>query len=383
MPAGKPPGTFEAKDPKERIPEATAIRLVKEMGGPAGIILRQYKKGVIEIRDTQKGLPAHNQDIQSHRGWLIVGINNRPVYTVVEIGDLLKECSCADINVVMPMPGDIPPAYRGNKNTSAIKPYSAHRSGEDEAQQDTAQPPSSAQPREATPSSYSPPSYASKFRPGDRVDVYYGAEDGLNGGGVWYPSEVTAILHDGTYAVTFDTGEAAEGVAAHSMRMQGMPSPTSSAIASPRHELRKGDRVEVFYGPDEDGWYQAVISNRNRDGSYTVRFDTGEISEGVSRDYLRPVEEDYYGSGAYSSFSQRNESPVPPHLGVNSQAEVLWEGTQWTPCVIKAYHPHTNMYDVDWMDGTETNGVMAVHVRPASGPVSTTSRVGSSSPAWR
>ena len=292
------------------------------MGGPAGIILRQWKRGVIEIRDTQRGLPAHEQDIQSHNGYLIVGINGRPVYTVMEIGDLLKECSTANINVVLPKPGDIP---KGMKANTAVKPYASNRENTpDNGARDL-------------PSVSPTPSYSnSKFRPGDRVDVYYGAEDGVSGG-VWYPSEVTALLNDGTYSVLFDTGEAAEGVAAHSIRMQGMPSPSNSTAMSPRHELRKGDRVEVFYGPDEDGWYQAVISNRNRDGSYTVRFDTGEVSEGVSRDFLRPLaEDDYYGngsqSGAYSSFS-RND-PVAPHLGVNSQAEVLWEGTEYVNNIV-------------------------------------------------
>ena len=400
------------QDPKERLAESTVLRLNKAVGDSAGIVLRMWKRGVIEIRDTRRGMPAFEQDIGSHKGWLIVGINGQPVYDVQQVGEMLRESGTVNINVAMPREGDIPKGQRPVDESLTRPVYNNTAS---HAASSHVVPRSSVSPN-------STPSYlASKFRPGERVEVFYGAEDGvMTAGGRWYPAEVVGILSDGTYSVTFETGEAAEGVAAHSMRHAGHPSPSSSAVASPRTEMRPGDRVDVFYGPDEDGWYPATVTSRARDGTYTVRFEgAGEIAEGVSRDYLRTADEpepypgagsQTYGSGSYGR--SVSETPLPPHLGVGSTAEVFWEGTtyalifvvhaprriisgheflysppsnntntntnSWTPCVIKAYHPQTNMYDVDWMDRTETNGVMAIHVRPAQSPVAR-----SASASWR
>eukprot|EP00754_Rhynchopus_humris_P006753 Rhum_TRINITY_DN13204_c0_g1::Rhum_TRINITY_DN13204_c0_g1_i1::g.58053::m.58053 len=377
---GNPPRSFAAVDPKERLAESTVLRLNKAVGDSAGIVLRMWKRGVIEIRDTRRGMPAFEQDIGSHKGWLIVGINGQPVYDVQQVGEMLRESGTVNINVAMPREGDIPKGQRPVDDSLTRPVYNNNTASHAGA--------SHVVPTRSSVSPNSTPSYlASKFRPGERVEVFYGAEDGvMTAGGRWYPAEVVGILSDGTYSVTFETGEAAEGVAAHSMRHAGHPSPSSSAVASPRTEMRPGDRVDVFYGPDEDGWYPATVTSRARDGTYTVRFEgAGEIAEGVSRDYLRTADEpepypgagsQTYGSGSYGR--SVSETPLPPHLGVGSTAEVFWEGTTWTPCVIKAYHPQTNMYDVDWMDRTETNGVMAIHVRPAQSPVAR-----SASASWR
>eukprot|EP01064_Diplonema_japonicum_P033160 TRINITY_DN6477_c0_g1_i2.p1 TRINITY_DN6477_c0_g1~~TRINITY_DN6477_c0_g1_i2.p1 ORF type:complete len:386 (+),score=46.90 TRINITY_DN6477_c0_g1_i2:44-1159(+) len=364
----KPPGSFKAVDPKDRLPESVPLDLQKEMSQPAGIILRAWKKGVLEIRGTQPGSPAHAQDIDTHRGWLVVGLNGKPVYSHIEVGDILKASTNVKINVVPPQPGDIP-KIKEDKSKGVVN-YDMSN------------------PNPGSQGAYSPSSKSMSkgtFRPGDKVEVYYGQEDGVSQG-VWYPAEVTAKLFDGSFAVTFETGEAAEGVAGHSMRLQGAPSPTSSHVSPRSFDINPNDRVEIFYGPDDDGWYPATIGQRHRDGSFTVHFDSGEISEGVSREYIRPLGDDegsytYYGSGTYGGASSMTES-LPPHLGVNSQAEVLWEGKEWTPCVIKAFHPLSNTYDVDWQDGTETLGVLQRDVRPAH---HASSRRGSaSSPrSWR
>ncbi|KAJ9468874.1 hypothetical protein DIPPA_04469 [Diplonema papillatum] len=343
--------THKIRTPKERLASGECItrRLTKQANSPAGLILRQWKRGILEIRGVQEGLPAEDQNFTTHTGYLLIGINGRPVETVVDVGDVLKAATDVTLSLALPSPGDIPKEAKRSAMSKTGVTYAMSNPNPSFGHD--------------SPSRGSLSRPSGRFRPGDRCEVYYGAEDGITQG-IWYPCEVTAILHDLTYCVLFDTGEAAEGVASHSMRMLG--STTTSPMASPRQEIRKDERVEVFYGPDEDGWYPAIVSFRNRDGTFTVRFDSGEISEGVSRDYIRPVVEDDYSSFHHSVRSEG----VTPHLGVGSAAEVLWEGKEWTPSVIKAFHPMTNMYDVDWMDGTETLGVLARDVRPGQ-PAST------------
>ena len=328
------------KQPATRIAGSAEIRLLKDPGERAGIVVRQWKRGILEVRGTQAGTPAEDQGLNDHKGWLVVGVNSKPVWTSVEIGELMRNHSTIILNMVLPEAGEIPEGKAMSKSQPSPRAPSYQQGS---------------MPRSLSQN-------LGKYKPGDRVEVYYGTEDGM-ASGVWHTAEVVALLQDGTYVVQFETGEETEGVPPHSMRFYGSASPTSSAMSPRSMEFRKGDRVEVFYGPQEDGWFAATVGDRHRDGSYTVTYDTGEISEGVTVDYIRSSNEESTPYAARSEARSESGGAGGYPLSRGSQAEVLWEGRTWTPCIVKAYQPSTNTYDVDWFDGTETIGVLALHIR--------------------
>eukprot|EP01063_Lacrimia_lanifica_P015833 TRINITY_DN22496_c0_g1_i1.p1 TRINITY_DN22496_c0_g1~~TRINITY_DN22496_c0_g1_i1.p1 ORF type:complete len:363 (+),score=140.98 TRINITY_DN22496_c0_g1_i1:52-1140(+) len=349
----RPARRFEAQDPRERMGGAVVVRIHKEAGRAAGIWLRHWKRGVIEVRGVMDDYPDHEREaIESHKGWLLVGVNNRPMYNVTEVGHELKRCHQAQLHLCPPNPGDIPAgkgAVAGPNRARSLPMPSAR--------------PLVAHPSQ--PTSVSPQRPA--FKPGARVEVYYGPEDVE--GGQWYPASVVSFHYDGTYSVLFDSGEACEGVAQHCMKHLGEAQ--APGFPSPRGVgTFVGDRVEVYYG--ENDWFPGTIMSRQQDGSYTIRFDSGEVVPAVQPEFFRPLPE------AQASMPMQRAPSMPMRsmqsmamynpdepLHVGQTAEVLWEGKQWLECVVKAYHPEVDMYDVDWRDGSETLGVMAVHVRPA------------------
>eukprot|EP00659_Diplonema_papillatum_P019189 gene19189-29548_t len=191
------------------------------------------------------------------------------------------------------------------------------------------------------------------FTVGDRVSVYSALPDSPHAG-QWYPARVIAVLPYETFDVVYNTGVIAQGIPLRSLRALDKPADGNEPV------LTLGNDVEVLRS--DGGRDLGMLVARDGHGTYTVELYDLSIEKGVPRHCLLPVE----ASGTASPGPFTESDSIVPHLGPKSRAELLWEGLEWVPCVVRSYNPAKHQYDVCWLDGSVMESVPARDVRAAA-----------------
>ena len=124
---------------------------------------------------------------------------------------------------------------------------------------------------------------------GDAVAARFG------GGPDFYFGEITAVLDDGTYNISYADGDHEEGV--KRLRIKGKEDQMPTVLVEGmRCEARHGGSMRAFDG---------VISKVNSDGTYDVGYDDGDKETGVAREliYVQAVAEPSWSAKSDGSFS--------------------------------------------------------------------------------
>jgi len=124
---------------------------------------------------------------------------------------------------------------------------------------------------------------------GDAVAARFG------GGPDFYFGEITAVLDDGTYNISYADGDHEEGV--KRLRIKGKEDQMPTVLVEGmRCEARHGGSMRAFDG---------VISKVNSDGTYDVGYDDGDKETGVAREliYVQAVAEPSWSAESDGSFS--------------------------------------------------------------------------------
>lgn len=104
--------------------------------------------------------------------------------------------------------------------------------------------------------------------------------------GQWYPGKIVALASNDNskvYSIQYDDGDREDKVAA--TRIKKLPKATDSV-------LNLGDRVMGAYLGARGGhghWYPGKISKVNKDGTYTIAYNDGDIEDKVPADRIKKV----------------------------------------------------------------------------------------------
>ena len=123
------------------------------------------------------------------------------------------------------------------------------------------------------------------FREGDKIEALYRGK-----GTRYYPGVVSRVNRDGTYDLDFDDGDKNPGALPAHMRLLGggrdddlrrSPTRDSGARAAAEISYREGDTIEGLYRGKGTKWYKGKVTRVNRDGTYDLRYDDGDIDLGA------------------------------------------------------------------------------------------------------
>jgi len=110
------------------------------------------------------------------------------------------------------------------------------------------------------------------------------------GGNRWFPAKISVVNRDGTYDIKYDDGDEETHVAPSFLRNKdtSFTTPTKKDIpALSRHEkYGLNEPVEARYLGGAK-WYPGKISAVNKDGTYDVHYNDGEIEKSLSSDLIR------------------------------------------------------------------------------------------------
>jgi hypothetical protein len=124
----------------------------------------------------------------------------------------------------------------------------------------------------------------SRFDEGDKVEIDF------KGRGKFYPGKIAKERSDGTYDVDFDDGESETRVPADRIRLRSGNSRHDSPVRS-KGKLEEGMRVEANF-QDRGHWLPGKVVKERSDGTYDVDYDNGKSETRLSRDLIRPRDND-------------------------------------------------------------------------------------------
>ncbi|KAJ1420053.1 hypothetical protein B484DRAFT_333258, partial [Ochromonadaceae sp. CCMP2298] len=90
--------------------------------------------------------------------------------------------------------------------------------------------------------------------------------------GKWYNGRIVSVNRDFTYNIDFDDGDSEQNVIDDLI--------ITLASEGTRKPFAMGDKVEANYRA-KDRWLQGVIAGGNADGTYEIKYDDGEVEKNV------------------------------------------------------------------------------------------------------
>ena len=129
--------------------------------------------------------------------------------------------------------------------------------------------------------------FAPQFRVGDNVEARY------NGERAYYPGVVADIDSNGPlsrYVVRFLDGEIEAGIPQSFLRLAWTKEITD--LENKTCKLAEGMRIEAMFA-DSGAWFPGQIMGITGKGSYSVKYDDGDVENEVERNRIRSVGFDY------------------------------------------------------------------------------------------
>ena len=168
-------------------------------------------------------------------------------------------------------------------------------------------------------------------------------------GAKWFAGKVLAVNRDGSYDIRYDDGDIERDVvASHVRSLGGSASPVKESSSSDR--IIVGDKIEARYKGGAK-WFAGKVLAVNRDGSYDIRYDDGDIERDVVASRVRSLGE---------SISPVN-SPSPHQINVGDKVEVRY-GMKWHSARVLSVN-RDRSYGILYDDGDVESDVFAVNVR--------------------
>ena len=127
---------------------------------------------------------------------------------------------------------------------------------------------------------YRRPNYGKLWKPGDRCVAQYKSSKG------WYPAVISSVNDNGTCSIDYDDGDHSEEPI-HKIRLP-YRRPNYGKLWKP------GDRCVAQY-KSLKGWYPAVISSVNDNGTCSIDYDDGDHSEEPIHKIRLPYRRPNYG----------------------------------------------------------------------------------------
>ena len=79
-----------------------------------------------------------------------------------------------------------------------------------------------------------------------------------------------------TFAILYDDGDYEEKVSSSDLKL----------LVYPPSKFKKDDKVEALW-QEEDDWFPGVVLKENKDGTYHIRYDDGDVEQKVKAPYIR------------------------------------------------------------------------------------------------
>ncbi|CAM9937545.1 unnamed protein product, partial [Hapterophycus canaliculatus] len=199
------------------------------------------------------------------------------------------------------------------------------------------------------------------FREGNKIEARY------KRGRKWYPGVIQAVNRDGSVDIKYKDGDREYDVEPALVRSLGAASANSLATSNSstsdvtrRSDFAVGEKVEARFG-GRTRWFKATVDAKNRDGSYVLTYDDGDVERRVESDLIRRVE----GSASKRSGSRSPGRRVISGIGTESEADPVRggklregdeiearykRGRKWYPGVIQAMNRDGTM-DIKYKDG--------------------------------
>ena len=127
----------------------------------------------------------------------------------------------------------------------------------------------------------------------DDFDVGQRVEARFRGGSTYFKGKVTRVKGRGVYTILYDDGDIETSVPSRLIRPLRSSS-ASTTINSDGRERRRGsnlhvgDKVEARFKGGKK-YYPGTLSRRNRDDSWAIRYDDGDIEDSVRSHLIRKV----------------------------------------------------------------------------------------------
>lgn len=194
---------------------------------------------------------------------------------------------------------------------------------------------------------------AGSFRVGDDIEARY------RGKSRWFRGVVRRVNSDQTYDIRYADGDEETGVDSSLIRLLDVYGGAGGTSGSTIEDYRVGDKVEARFG-GRARWFPAKIERENRDGTFSLLYDDGDVERAVDKSLMRHVGG---GSGAQSWGAKSPRRRVVS--GVSSDAvndfregdkvQARYKrGRKWSTGVIRAVG-RDGTYDIRYDDG-DTEG---------------------------
>lgn len=204
-------------------------------------------------------------------------------------------------------------------------------------------------------------SSAGSFRVGDKIEARY------RGKSRWFRGVVRRMNSDQTYDIRYADGDQETGVDSSLIRLLDVHGDAGDTRGSTMEDYRVGDKIEARFG-GRARWFPAKIERENRDGTFSLLYDDGEVEKAVDKSLLRHVD----------SNGSRSEGEKYPHRRVLSgvrgdtasgfrggdKVQARYKrGRKWFTGVIRAVG-RDGTYDIRYDDGDTEEGVEPGMVKP-------------------
>ncbi|CBJ31683.1 conserved unknown protein [Ectocarpus siliculosus] len=205
------------------------------------------------------------------------------------------------------------------------------------------------------------------FRVGDEVEARY------KRGRKWYPGVVRRVNRDGTMDITYKDGDSERDVDPSLVRSKGAVSVDSLATSTNTSDTARGgggrsndfavgDKVEARFG-GRSRWFRAAVEGKNRDGTYCLLYDDGDVERSVDKKLIRSL-------ARPSGETKRDEkyaTEVSAAHRIGDEIEARYKrGRKWYPGKVRAVNANGS-YDIRYLDGDSERDVEAAFVRPIGG----------------
>ncbi|CAM9502376.1 unnamed protein product [Ectocarpus sp. 12 AP-2014] len=207
------------------------------------------------------------------------------------------------------------------------------------------------------------------FRVGDEVEAMY------KRGRMWYPGVVRRVNRDGTMDITYKDGDSERdvdpslvrskgGVSVDSLETSGNTGDTARGGGgrSSSNDFAVGDKVEARFG-GRSRWFRAAVDGKNRDGTYCLLYDDGDLERSVDKKLIRSLARPSGDTKRDEKYA--TEASATHRIGDEIEARYK-RGRKWYPGKVRAVNANGS-YDIRYLDGDSERDVEAAFVRSIGG----------------
>jgi hypothetical protein len=195
------------------------------------------------------------------------------------------------------------------------------------------------------------------------------------GGLVYFSGRIAHVYSDGTYSIHYDDGDKDEHVKGKAIRNTGGTSVPYQTPAQLLQTFHIGDRIEATYKGGSK-YYSGRITQVNRDGTYSIRYDDGDKDNHVNSKAIRSTAGTFAPS---STPAQPLQQLSPPTFQIGDRIETTHKA-RWTSYIGASFHLRSRYYagtitrvntggtySIQYDDGDQCDNVKSQNIRKVNG----------------